>query len=299
MAETPREKRGYSQLIATIIFVSIVAFQVPFFKIVAKGEGQQKHLVRVSPLQVVASQLLQIKKPKLPEEYIKMALWPGAAFTQIKSMSECAIGWRTRHCARKTRWLPNWENLIRGNDPRRVEEAMDYEFKDRKVQLVAASFFCVVGAVVALFSSTRLPIFGCVLYWYPLAMKRLYPSFALILSTICALCILHFRQLRKNKFKHEKRSVGAEVAGEEKLKTKSAAAAKVPSKKTKSADAGTDAETAAAAEYMANLMKNVFAEKAAREAKTSTTKQKDIDQLKESAHMIYIAPRTQGGMFPK
>jgi hypothetical protein len=29
-------------------------------------------------------------------------------------MTECATGWRTRHCARKTRWLPNWDNLIRG-----------------------------------------------------------------------------------------------------------------------------------------------------------------------------------------
>eukprot|EP00959_Pyramimonas_sp_CCMP1952_P258547 5404624-Pyramimonas_sp.AAC.1 len=85
---------------------------------------------------VVASQLMLIKKRVIPEEYIKVVLWPGAAYKQAKLTFECEVGMRTKNCKKTPRWLPNWPTLISSNDPRKVDEAMNAEFKDRKVQIV-------------------------------------------------------------------------------------------------------------------------------------------------------------------
>lgn len=254
-AKSKSEKRGTWQLTATLVFVIIVALQLPFFNIITKGEGVQKQLVKVSPVQVVASQLLNIKKTAIPEEYIKAVLWPGAAYKQSKLKFECEIGWRTKKCKKNARWLPNWATLISSNDPRKVDEAMNFEFKDRKVQLVAASFFAVLGAFVAPFCLTRLPIFGCVLYWYPLLLRGITPSVYLVVATVCGLIVLHFGGLRKKKFEREREWDAAEGKSPKVKAFKPA---------VKDDDAAVD--QAAAEEYLANLRKNKAAERAARGA---------------------------------
>mmetsp|Transcript_10179 Transcript_10179/g.21216 ORF Transcript_10179/g.21216 Transcript_10179/m.21216 type:complete len:277 (-) Transcript_10179:321-1151(-) len=256
-AASSSEKRGPWQLLATFVFVVIVALQLPFFHIITKGEGVQKQLVKVSPVQVVASQLLVIKKRALPEEYVKVVLWPGAAYKQASLTFECQIGWRTKKCKKNPRWLPNWETLISSNDPRKVDEAINNEFKDRKVQLVAASFFAVLGALVAPFCLTRLPIFGCVLYWYPLFLRGIAPTIFLGVATVCGLIVLHFGGLRKKKFEREREWEAANAKPAPKAK---------PARSSAASSAGDKAaaENAVADEYLANLQKNKLAEQAAR-----------------------------------
>jgi hypothetical protein len=78
-------------------------------------------------------------------------------------------------------------------NPEKVDHLMTKEFRERKVQLVAGSFFCVMAVLVVPFSLSRLPVFGCLLYLYPVLRRRLVPSPYLVVGCVCAFLVIHVR----------------------------------------------------------------------------------------------------------
>mmetsp|Transcript_19221 Transcript_19221/g.26603 ORF Transcript_19221/g.26603 Transcript_19221/m.26603 type:complete len:268 (+) Transcript_19221:95-898(+) len=187
--------RGFWTRSAAILFFSLVIFQFPFFEQTDQGTKENPYTVRVSPIQVVVSQLMITNT--IPEDYLRAVLFPGATARQVQKTFMCVAGLKTKGCRKKVRWVPAWKNLIKNNDPAKVDVMMSKEYKDRKVQLVAGSFFCLLGGVYVLFSNSRLPVFGVVLYFYPLLRKGLLPTHYLWMAGLCALVTIHIGDLGK------------------------------------------------------------------------------------------------------
>mmetsp|Transcript_33681 Transcript_33681/g.63425 ORF Transcript_33681/g.63425 Transcript_33681/m.63425 type:complete len:207 (-) Transcript_33681:344-964(-) len=197
-------------------------------------------MVRVSPIQVVVSQLMISQA--IGDDYLRAVLWPGAAVKQAKRTFECQLGMRTHGCKKKPKYLPSWKNLIQTNNPTKVDEMMSVEFKERKVQLVAGSFLAVFGATLVPFTLSRLPAFGCILYLYPLLRKGIWPTWYLIIACVCSVIVLHLDGLGKK---------AAQVNSAAQKETRA-------SKKTKA-----DEEARARWEYLQKLEEEMLAKQAA------------------------------------
>eukprot|EP00854_Cymbomonas_tetramitiformis_P018048 gene18048-21496_t len=151
--------RGWSTTSKFMLTISVLLVwaQIPFFVLkttkppsvriglsssTADPVQPQNETLTVSPIQVVVAQLTVLDA--IPEAYFKNALYPGAFTRHAQKKVECLTGYRTSKLCKqiaKSEWFPNWNTVVKHQDPKRLDQILTEEFREKKGKPSSLSTF--------------------------------------------------------------------------------------------------------------------------------------------------------------
>ncbi|XP_021736540.1 uncharacterized protein LOC110703091 [Chenopodium quinoa] len=137
--------------ISSCLYFLLIIFQVPLFRVPCRSG------ICITPVQVTSSQL--IASEVLPVSFVKILLYPGAIVNALINGIN----------------IPNYDDLLEIYNFTHVKEASAIidlrhleiitlnNFLRTVIQILAGSYFCVVGAILGLLKNGRLSLFGSLL----------------------------------------------------------------------------------------------------------------------------------------
>ncbi|XP_021732092.1 uncharacterized protein LOC110698895 [Chenopodium quinoa] len=136
--KSPRKWAKSISSISSSLYFLLIIFQVPLFRVPCRSG------ICITPVQVTSSQL--IASEVLPVSFVKILLYPGAIVNALFNGIS----------------IPSYDDLLEIYNFTHVKEASAI-IDLRHLEILAGSYFCVVGGILGLLKNGRLSLFGSLL----------------------------------------------------------------------------------------------------------------------------------------